>query len=198
MITGLPPDTITNITGLTLGIGVNLSLTQDASSVSITPDGGSGVIIPAATSSLAGMLDAARATVIDGLPGSYNDLTDLPDRTAFLSTNFDGGASVIVPTITRFFYLPFAATITGYSLLADVSGSVTIDVWKEPYASFPPTVANSITGGSPMTLTSAQSSVQDIPISWTTAQIDAGDCLAFSLTACASIKSLTASLFIIH
>jgi hypothetical protein len=144
------------------------------------------------------MLDAVRAAAIDGLPGSYNDLTDLPDRTALLSMIFDGGGNVIVPSIVRYLYIPFAATITGYALLADVSGSVTIDVWKEPVAGFPPGVGNSITGGNPMALTSAQSNIQTpIPSSWTVT-VDAGDVLAFNLSACTSIKALTASLFIIH
>ena len=198
MITGLPPDTITNITGLTLGIGVNLSLEQDASTVAITPDGGSGIIIPAATSSLAGVLDATRAAVIDGLPGSYNDLTDLPDRTALLSMIFDGGGSAIVAPITRYLYMPFAATIVGYALLADVSGSATIDVWKEPVAGYPPTVGNSIVGGTPMQLTSALFNIVTVPPSSWTTTVDVGDVLAFNLSSNTTIKTLTAQLLIMH
>ena len=202
-ITGLPPAPLVTGTGglfasSAADLSVDLSIAQTATDVTVTPSSGSGVTIPAATTALAGMLDAVRAAAIDALPGSYNDLTNLPDRTALLSMIFDGGGSVITPTITRYLYIPFAATITGYALLADVSGSVTIDVWKEPFSGFPPTVANSITGGNPMAIASAQSNVQTIiPSSWTVT-VNVGDCLAFNLSACASIKALTASLFIIH
>jgi hypothetical protein len=197
MITQLPPAAITNLTGLSLGIGVNLNLTQTATDVTIDPEGGNGVTIPMATSTLAGMLDAVRAATIDALPGSYNDLSDLPDRSAILSMLFDGGGSAIVAPITRYLYMPFNATITGYALLADVSGSVTVDVWKEPVSGYPPLVANSITGGNPMTLASAQSGVVTNIPSWTTT-ILAGDVLAFNLSANTSIKTLTAQLFITH
>ena len=203
-ITALPtPTLISGAGGLfvssdSASLSVDLSITQTATDVTVTPSSGSSVTIPAATTDLAGMLDAARAAAIDGLPGSYNDLTNLPDRTALLSMIFDGGGSVIVPSIVRYLYIPFAATITGYALMADVSGSVTIDVWKEPFSGFPPTVANSITGGSPMQLTSAQSIAQTTaPASWTTT-VNAGDCIAFNLSSCTSIKALTASLFVIH
>jgi hypothetical protein len=198
MITSLPPDTITNLTGLTLGIGVNLSLAQDATSVTITPDGGSGVIIPAATSTLAGVLDAARAAAIDGLPGSYNDLTDLPDRTAFFSVLFDGGGGAIVAPITRFVYVPFNATIIGWALMADQTGSITIDIWKEAIGGFPPTIANSITGGSPMLLSAAASAVvTGAPASWTP-DILAGDCLAFNVSSSSTVQAVTAQILVTH
>jgi hypothetical protein len=198
MITGLPPETITNLTGLTLGIGVNLNYTQDAASVTITPDGGNGVTIPAATSSLAGVLDAARAAAIDGLPGSYNDLTDLPDRTAFIPLLIDGGGAAIVAPVTRFIYAPFAGTITGWVVMADRSGSISIDVWKEPYGGFPPTVANSITGGNPMTLSSQTVNASiPAPASWTT-QINAGDVIGFNVSSAATVQTITAQLILTH
>ncbi len=65
------------------GSATNLSVTETASTVSISSSTGSGAIIPAATSTSAGVLDSTRAAKIDGLAtvamsGSYNDLADQP------------------------------------------------------------------------------------------------------------------------
>ena len=61
----------------------NLSITETVSSVSIGSSSGTGVIIPAATSAAAGVLDSTRAAKIDGLAtvatsGSYTDLANKP------------------------------------------------------------------------------------------------------------------------
>jgi hypothetical protein len=203
MITGLPPTPLVTKTGVIINVGspgggTDLTTQQSATDVEIISSTGTMAVIPAASATLAGALDAARAAIIDGLPGSYNDLTDLPDRTAILSMIFDGAGNPIVAPITRYLYMPFAAAIIGYALLADVSGSTSVDVWKEPFTGYPPTVANSITGGNPMTLSSAQSiAFTTIPASWTTG-INAADCLAFNVSTSSSIKVLTAQLIIQH
>jgi len=204
MITGLPPPPLVSVTGgLFTNVGSTLLYSNDATSVTITPSGGVGVTIPAATSSLAGMLDAARAAAIDGLPpvalsGSYNDLTNLPDRTAFIPLLIDGSGAAIVAPITRFIYAPFNGTITGWVVMADRSGSISIDVWKEPYSLFPPTVANSITGGNPMALSSQNvNSAIPIPASWTT-QINAGDVIGFNVSSAATVQTITAQLILTH
>ena len=61
----------------------NLSATETATTVSIASSTGAGTAIPAATSSLAGVLDSARASKIDDLApvatsGSYTDLSNTP------------------------------------------------------------------------------------------------------------------------
>jgi hypothetical protein len=44
-------------------------------------------------------------------------------------------------------YVPFSGTIIGVTMLASGNSSGSIDLWKAAYAAFPPTVANSIVGG---------------------------------------------------
>ena len=61
----------------------DLSATETATTVSIASSTGAAAMIPAATSSLAGVLDSGRAAKIDGLAtvatsGSYNDLSNTP------------------------------------------------------------------------------------------------------------------------
>ena len=79
----------------------NLSATETATTVSIGSSTGSGAAIPAATSSLAGVLDSARAAKIDGLAavatsGSYTDLSNQPAIPAASSTTpaMDGTAAI--------------------------------------------------------------------------------------------------------
>ena len=74
-------DTI-NIAGVS-SLGTNLTASETSTTVSIASSSGSGAIIPAATSTAAGVLDSARAAKIDGLAtvatsGSYADLSNTP------------------------------------------------------------------------------------------------------------------------
>jgi hypothetical protein len=48
--------------------------------------------------------------------------------------------------------MPYGGTIRGATLLADKAGDASVDIWKTNYAGYAPTVANSITGGNPLTL----------------------------------------------
>jgi hypothetical protein len=205
MITGLPPTPLVSGSGnVFAAVGSSLAYTADATSVTITPELGTEITIPAATDTVAGMLDAARAAIIDNLApvalsGSFSDLSGQPDRSAIVTMIFDGGGSALVAPFTRYLYMPFAATITGWALMADQTGSISIDIWKVPSANFPPLVGNSITGGSAPSLSSQSSAfATSIPGSWSTTQIDAGDCLAYRVTSAATVQVVTFELTVTH
>jgi hypothetical protein len=78
-------------------------------------------------------------------------------------------------------------------MLADVAGSIVVDIWKVAYASFPPTNGNSITASAPPTISAVQNSQDATLTGWTTA-IAAGDILAFNVDSCATITRVTISL----
>ncbi len=64
--------------------------------------------------------------------------------------------------------MPFAGIWTGWSVLNDAAGSIVWDVWKDTYANFPPTVADTITAADkPTTATAAKA--QGACTGWTTA-----------------------------
>jgi uncharacterized repeat protein (TIGR02059 family) len=93
----------------------NLSVAEAASTVSIGSSSGSGITIPAATDSVAGVLDAARAAKIDGLAtvattGSFADLTNKPLVFTGASSSVNGAVG-LVPEPT--------AGQQGYALLGD-------------------------------------------------------------------------------
>lgn len=99
----------------------------------------------------------------------------------------DGGGSVITTGQKGHLEIPFAMTITGWTLLGDQSGSIVIDVWRDSYANFPPTVADTITGSEKPTLTAAQKN-QDLTLSTWSPLVTAGDILAFNVD---SVSTLT-------
>jgi hypothetical protein len=85
----------------------NLTLSESSTTVSIASSTGTGVTIPAATDTVAGVLDAARATKIDGLAtvatsGAYGDLTGKPSIPGAMSgaTSGASGSAGTVPAPT--------------------------------------------------------------------------------------------------
>jgi len=92
----------------------------------------------------------------------------------------DGGGSAITTGVKGFIEVPFAGTITQATVLLDQSGSIVIDVWKDVYANYPPTDADSITAAAPPTVTTATNSQDSTLTGWTTS-VAAGDILGFNV-----------------
>ena len=137
---------------------------------------------------------------IDGLAGEPLALTThAADKDAhhsnILTLTFiiDGGGSAITTGEKGHLHIPFDCTIAQVTLLADQTGSIVIDIWKDGYGFFPPTDADSITGSSPPTISSAQKS-QDSTLSGWTTYIYANDVLAFNVDSCTAIEKVTLSL----
>jgi hypothetical protein len=103
----------------------------------------------------------------------------------------DGGGSVITTGIKGDIMIPAAATITKVTMLADQSGSIVVDLWKDTYANFPPTDADSITASAPPTITTATKSQDSTLTGWSTGKnIAAGDIIRFNVDSCTSITRL--------
>src|SRR5262249_31149375 len=117
---------------------------------------------------------AANGVIADGQVNLSNVvLADI----AFI---IDGGGSVITPGVKGDLDIPFPCTINQAVLLADQSGSIVIDIWKAPYASYPPTVANSIVASAPPTISSGIDSKDSTLTGWSKT-INAGDILRFNV-----------------
>lgn len=96
----------------------------------------------------------------------------------------DGGGSDITTGVKGYIRVPFACTVTGWTIVESsgtpISSSIVIDVWKDTYANYPPTVADTIAGSEKPTLSTATQN-QDLSLStWTTALAE-GDMLGFSV-----------------
>lgn len=86
----------------------------------------------------------------------------------------DGGGSVITAGSKSWIRVPYAMTITGWNITADQSGSCVIDVWKNTYANFPPSVLDTIAGAEKPALTDAQKN-QDTDLTTWTISVNEGD-----------------------
>jgi hypothetical protein len=105
----------------------------------------------------------------------------------------DGGGSVITSGSKGDLQITFACTITQWTLLADQSGSIVVDVLRSTYAAYPPT-SSIATGGVP-TLSSAASAQASTSGVWASTAIVAGDILRFSVTGTpTSVTRVTLSL----
>lgn len=105
----------------------------------------------------------------------------------------DGGGSAITTGTKGFIRIPYNCTITGWSLLSENSGSIVIDVWKDTYANYPPTVSDSIAGSEKPTLTSAIKNENLAVTTWST-NIVAGDIIGFSVTSVTSVQKVYLSI----
>lgn len=104
---------------------------------------------------------------------------------------FDGSGSALTTSMAVDLVVPFDATITSWSILGDVSGSIEFDITKTTYASFPTT--SSIVASAPPTMTTAQKATSSTLTGWTTT-VNAGDILQVTIS---SVSTLTrASLFL--
>ena len=86
--------------------------------------------------------------------------------------------------------VPFACTITAATLLADQSGSIVVDIWKDTYANYPPTVADSITAAAKPTLSATTKSTDSTLTGWTKS-IAVGDILRFNVDSATTIQRVT-------
>jgi len=105
----------------------------------------------------------------------------------------DGGGSEIALGIHGDLEIPFACTINRVTMLADQSGSIVVDIWKQAYADYPPENAQSITASAPPTISGDTDSQDSTLTGWTTA-IAAGDCLRFYVDSVTDIERVTISL----
>lgn len=115
--------------------------------------------------------------------------------TETINVIIDGGGAAITTGVKADLLIPYAATITAARLLADQSGSIVVDIWKDTYANFPPTVADSITASAKPTLSSAQKSEDTTLTGWTTA-LAAGDYLRFNVDSATTVQRVTLALTI--
>lgn len=105
----------------------------------------------------------------------------------------DGGGSAITTGLKGDLEIPFACTINAATLLADQSGSIVWDLWKDVYSSYPPTIADTIVAAAKPTISAAAKSQDTTLTGWSTA-IAAGDTLRFNIDSCSTITRCTLSL----
>lgn len=90
--------------------------------------------------------------------------------------------------------MPRAGTITGWTILscgagAPISGSIVIDIWKDLFANYPPTIADTVTGSTLPTVTAAVTASSTVLTGWNTA-LSTGDVLFFNVNSITSFRAV--------
>jgi hypothetical protein len=83
--------------------------------------------------------------------------------------------------------IPFAATITGYTILPDVSGSIDVEVNADTYANYPPTVADNLLHCTLSSATKAQTTGLSIAVA-------SGRILRFNVGSATTVKRVSLTL----
>lgn len=143
---------------------------------------GIGVSIPTSTSKL-------------HVSGAISASSYLGDTAAIVYI-IDGGGSEITTGVKGDLIIPFGGRITEWTLLADQSGSIVMDVWKDSYGNYPPTSTDSITGSAQVSITSNVKNQSSTLTGWTTT-IAANDILRFNVSSISTITRVTLTLDIV-
>jgi len=156
-------------------------------------------VFPAASDNLGNGVDAS--TTID--PGEFGIFT-AKDATNWITVInippygqlgivIDGGGSAITTGIKGDLRVPYDCTITSADVVLDQSGSIVVDIWKDTYANYPPTDADSITASAPPTVSSAEKSQDTTLTGWTTS-LTKGDYLRFNVDSITTATRATVSI----
>ena len=125
---------------------------------------------------------------------SEYDFTDVQDyidtatSVAGVGVIIDGGGATINTGLRGDIVIPFNCTITQWTLLANQSGSIVVDILKGTYANFPTVVT--ITGSAKPTITSSTKGQSSTLTGWTTSFV-AGDILRLNVDSITSIQRVT-------
>lgn len=110
----------------------------------------------------------------------------------------ENGGAALTTGIKADLIAPFDGVITGWHILGDQAGDVVLDIWKDIFANYPPTVADTIintgAGGVKPTVPAANLGAESSDVThWTTA-ISLGDILRINID---SVHSFTRLLIVI-
>lgn len=110
--------------------------------------------------------------------------------TTALEFSFNGNGGVVPTGIVGDMVAPYDMVITEVTLLGDQSGSIVVDIWKDTYAHYPPTVADTITASALPTISTATKATDATLTGWTKT-VSAGDTFRFNVNSVTSITRFT-------
>lgn len=176
-------------------------------------DGARGRSIPGqpGAAGAAGSPGAAGATGppgfgLRGRPGeagrnAWTALGSPPQALSSIGITVDGGGATLTTGTKGFVQVPRAGTIVAATLLSTdasaTSGSIVFDVWKDTFANYPPTVADTITASAKPTLSSQQSS-QDTTLTGWTRSFSANDVFGFHVDSVTTLTRVTLQLTVLY
>lgn len=167
-----------------LGVGSNTVRIHSTGGGGITSNGSNSVNNLVDGENIFFAVSGSNLTIIgDGVAGS---------RATVLCV-IDGGGSAITTGIKGDVVVDFGCVIEQWTLLADQSGSIVVDIWKDTFANAPPTGADTITASAKPTISSASKAQSGVLTGWTTT-ITAGDVLRYNVDSVSTVTRVTLAL----
>ena len=139
-------------------------------------------------------LPAAGGAVNEVLQYDASQNASFVSNTRTLNFIIDGGGSAITTGIKGVVVLDGDFTVTGWTIIADQSGSIVVDVNRATYTNFPTTA--SIAGTELPTLSTAQKN-EDLTLSTWTTTLSARDVLEFQVDSVTTVTRVTVALRLI-
>jgi len=102
----------------------------------------------------------------------------------------DGGGAAISIGVKGVIEWGFNAEILGWTILADVVGDIVVDVWRDSYGNFEPTVGDTIAGTEKPTLSAAKKN-QNLTLASFNKTVTQGDIWAFNVDSVADVTKVT-------
>jgi hypothetical protein len=105
------------------------------------------------------------------------------------------GLNVMTPGVKGDVEVPYNCEVVGWSIYegTGTAGTIVVDVWRDIYANFPPTVGDTITGSEKPALSAAVRN-QDVSLTTWTKTLNKGDVLRFNVDSAATLKQVTVCL----
>jgi hypothetical protein len=178
-----------------MAAGSNITLTRDmplgvgSNTVRIHSTGGGG-ITSNGSNSINNLVDGD--DIYFTVSGSNLTIHSDVDRATILAV-IDGGGSAITTGVKGDIVVDFGCVIEQWTMLADQSGSIVVDIWKDTYANYPPTDADSITGTATPAISSATKAQSGVLTGWTTT-ISAGDTIRYNVDSATTVTRVTVAL----
>lgn len=103
--------------------------------------------------------------------------------------SLSNGSNTITTGQKGYVKIPYPGTITSWTIMTNSIGSITVDVWKDVEANFPPTSADTITNGNYAYLSNQLINSDSVLSGWTTNFL-AGDIFAFNVLSATSVTNI--------
>ncbi len=185
----VPTDTFKGRTTAGTGVPEDLTVTQATELINpMVGDSGAGGTKGLVPAPAAGDAAASKFLKADGVWTVVSVA-----QTKVVGITIDGGGGAITTGVKGYIQVPYNATITKVTMLADQSGSIVVDIWKDTYANYPPIVGDSITAAAKPTISATNKSQDSTLTGWTTS-ITSGDVLGFNVDSISTITRLTLQL----
>ena len=133
---------------------------------------------------------------LDSSDASSVVVTGFTSNIGCFGLTIDGGGSAITTGIKGSIIVPYGCIIDSWSIIADQSGSIVVDVWKGSSLSIPTSAASSIAGSELPTLSSQQINTDLDLTTWTT-NLVVDDVLVFNVNSASTVTRVTLQIKVI-